>query len=125
VKGSEFGEIFVDGNGITGASSTEKVQEASKSRNTSPLERGGTLTRDEEKGKDPSPAAILGINSSSSYSNVNGRFEYLRLENGTWNIHQIIKDGKVDWDVVIDVGKILFLLIYILKYLVLFFYIDY
>lgn len=101
VKGSESGENSVDGNGITGASSAEKVQEASKSRKSSPLERGGTLTGAEAKGKDPSPAAVFGIN-SSSFSNVNGRFEDLRWENGTWNIQQFIKDNKVDWDAVID-----------------------
>nr|ABK25387.1 unknown [Picea sitchensis] len=101
VKGSESGENSVDGNGITGASSAEKVQEASKSRKSSPLERGGTLIGAEAKGKDPSPAAVFGIN-SSSFSNVNGRFEDLRWENGTWNIQQFIKDNKVDWDAVID-----------------------
>lgn len=102
VKGSESGESSVDSSGITGEKSAEKAEEASKSRKPSPLERGGTLTGAEAKGKDPSPAAVLGINSSSYTSNVNGKFEDLRWENGTWNLQQFIKDGKVDWDAVID-----------------------
>lgn len=102
VKGSEAGESSGDGNGITGASLAEKEQEASKGRKPSPLERGGTLSGAEAKGKDPSPAAILGTNSSSSFSNVNGRFEDPRWENGTWNVQQFITEGKVDWDAVID-----------------------
>lgn len=101
VKGSESGESSGDGNGLTGASSAEKAEEASKSRKPSPLERGGTLTGAEAKGKDPSPAAVLGIDSSAS-SSVNGKFEDLRWENGTWNLQQFIKDGKMDWDAVID-----------------------
>jgi hypothetical protein len=38
------------------------------------------------------------------------KFEDPRWISGTWDLKQFEKDGKTDWDAVIDAGEILFFL---------------
>eukprot|EP01018_Ginkgo_biloba_P016495 Gb_05189 [translate_table: standard] len=106
-NGTGIGSVgLAEGNGTrvgpvgTDVATLEQKEETPKSKRVSPLEKGGTLTGNEAMGKDPSPAA-LGM-MSSSLSDSNGKFEDARWKNGTWNLQQFTKDGKVDWDAVID-----------------------
>ncbi|KAJ7200932.1 hypothetical protein O6H91_Y494200 [Diphasiastrum complanatum] len=71
-----------------------------KSRKPSPLQRGGTLAGEEAEEKEPSPATVG--KSKPLVSESLGKFEDPRWRNGTWDIQQFSKDGKVNWDAVID-----------------------
>lgn len=75
--------------------------EGAKARKSSPLQKGGTLDGKLADGKDPS-AATLGLKSPSA--TVGEKFNDARWRAGTWDITQFTKDGKVNWDAVIDAG---------------------
>lgn len=68
-------------------------------RRPSPLERGGTLSGNQAAGKDPGLAALGKSVAKLAFS---GSFEDARWKNGTWDLQQFTRDGKVDWDAVID-----------------------
>eukprot|EP00252_Welwitschia_mirabilis_P019944 TRINITY_DN475_c0_g1_i1.p1 TRINITY_DN475_c0_g1~~TRINITY_DN475_c0_g1_i1.p1 ORF type:complete len:316 (+),score=83.32 TRINITY_DN475_c0_g1_i1:236-1183(+) len=68
-------------------------------RRPSPLQKGGTLSGDAAKGMDPSPAALAEKNGVSVSSEG---FSDPRWTSGTWDLQKFTKDGKVDWDAVID-----------------------
>ena len=55
-----------------------------------------------------------GDKSSSLSFKPSEKFENPKWKNGTWDIQQFTKDGKVDWDAVIDSGKIVYTAILIL-----------
>eukprot|EP01018_Ginkgo_biloba_P019725 Gb_14224 [translate_table: standard] len=46
----------------------------------------------------------------SQSSKFGGKFEDPKWRNGTWDLQHFTKDGKVDWDAVIDAGATLLLL---------------
>lgn len=73
---------------------------AAAPRKPSPLERGGTLSGAQAAGKDPGLAA-LGRKVPTMLS-ISGSFQDARWKNGTWDLLQFTRDGKVDWDAVID-----------------------
>jgi hypothetical protein len=75
---------------------------AAKVRKPSPLQKGGTLDGDEAAGKDPA-ATTLG-KKAPSLSNGAGKFDDPRWRAGTWDITKFTRNGKVDWDAVIDAG---------------------
>ncbi|CAM6125058.1 unnamed protein product [Calypogeia fissa] len=67
-------------------------------RKAGPLGKGGTLSGAEALGKDPS-TATLGKGPGMS---ATGLFEDPRWIKGTWDLTKFTKDGKVNWDSVID-----------------------
>ncbi|XP_024395563.1 uncharacterized protein [Physcomitrium patens] len=69
-------------------------------REPPPLQKGGTLDGDEAAGKAPA-AATLGKNATPA-SNGSGKFEDPRWSAGTWDITKFTRNGKIDWDAVID-----------------------
>ncbi|XP_002992177.2 light-harvesting complex-like protein 3 isotype 1, chloroplastic [Selaginella moellendorffii] len=76
----------------------DSTAQSSGKKKPSPLEKGGTLRGEAAEGKDPSPAA-LGKKSSA----VSGeKFEDPRWKNGNWDMTKFVKNGKMDWDAVID-----------------------
>lgn len=77
------------------ADDTDGVQSSKK---ISPLERGGTLKGKRAAGKDPSLATL----GKSTASFAGEKFSDARWKEGTWDISQFTKEGKVDWDAVID-----------------------
>ena len=79
-----------------------KEEPASKTRKPSPLQKGGTLDGDEAAGKDP--AATTVGQKSPSVSNGAGKFDDPRWRAGTWDITKFTRNGKIDWDAVIDAG---------------------
>jgi hypothetical protein len=91
--------------GGTPTSPTESKSEETKDppaavRKPSPLQKGGTLDGDEAAGKAPA-AATLGKNATPA-SNGSGKFEDPRWSAGTWDITKFTRNGKIDWDAVID-----------------------
>ena len=90
-----------------GAGGSEQSQSKQK-RKPSPLEKGGTLSGTEAKGKQPGPAAnkATGNNFSTGSAAPTSSIDPFgdsRWVNGTWDFEQFKRDdGKVDWDAVID-----------------------
>ncbi|KAG0587052.1 hypothetical protein KC19_2G137300 [Ceratodon purpureus] len=77
-----------------------KEEPASKTRKPSPLQKGGTLDGDEAAGKDPAVTTVG--QKSPSVSNGAGKFDDPRWRAGTWDITKFTRNGKIDWDAVID-----------------------
>lgn len=71
---------------------------ALKTRKPSPLQKGGTLDDDRKEGKAPAAATLGNVFSLAS----SGAFDDPRWKNGTWDISMFMKDGKTNWDAVID-----------------------
>lgn len=77
-------------------------EEAVPVEKPSPLQKGGTLDGDDAAGK--APAATTVGKKASSMSNGAGKFDDPRWRAGTWDITKFTRNGKIDWDAVIDAG---------------------
>ena len=95
------GSMEEPGVGQTPSSPIES--EPSRVRKPSPLQKGGTLDGDDAAGKDPA-ATTLG-KKAPSVSNGAGKFDDPRWRAGTWDITKFTRNGKIDWDAVIDAGE--------------------
>lgn len=95
-------EPDTDGVGNDAASASASASTSNKVRKASPLQKGGTLDGKQAEGKDPS-AATLGKTSPLA-AIAEGKFNDPRWRAGTWDISQFTKDGKTNWDAVIDAG---------------------
>lgn len=90
------------GNDAASAPASASASTSNKVRKASPLQKGGTLDGKEAEGKDPA-AATLGKTSPLA-AMAEGKFNDPRWRGGTWDISQFTKDGKTNWDAVIDAG---------------------
>lgn len=98
-QGSTGGVAVLAGEG----DATEGVGSvATKARKSSPLQKGGTLGGQAAEGKDPAPATLGKASPIAAF--VEGKFDDPRWQSGTWDVKKFTKDGKVDWDAVIDAG---------------------
>lgn len=84
------------------------AEEVAEKKKLSPLQRGGTLSGADAAGKDAgaaAKAAVLGQAASGTFmAIVDGRFKDDRWVDGRWVLSKFTdKEGKVDWDAVIDV----------------------
>lgn len=95
-------EPDTDGVGNAAAAGSASASTSNKVRKASPLQKGGTLDGKEAEGKDPA-AATLGKTSPLA-AMAEGKFNDPRWRAGTWDISQFTKDGKTNWDAVIDAG---------------------
>ena len=91
-----------DTDGVGNAAASASASTSNKMRKASPLQKGGTLDGKEAEGKDPA-AATLGKTSPMA-AMAEGKFNDPRWRAGTWDISQFTKDGKTNWDAVIDAG---------------------
>lgn len=83
---------------------TEGIGNAAlKARKPSPLQKGGTLDDERKEGKAPAAATLGKV---SPLAESSGAFDDPRWKNGTWDLAMFTKDGKTNWDAVIDAGML-------------------
>eukprot|EP00884_Botryococcus_braunii_P015561 jgi/Botrbrau1/2689/Bobra.0203s0032.1 len=87
---------------VSASSETEAPPE-NKERKPAPLERGGTLAGEAAAGKDPG-AGVKPVEAGKVVMQiVDGYFKDYRWKNGRWDLSLFTdKDGKTNWDAVID-----------------------